>query len=62
MKKELFSSKASMITQGAIGIALIFVYFSLFKGPTNIINALLIPITLFLISIKQKKKDIFILY
>ena len=62
MKKELFSSKTSMITQGAIGIALIFVYFSLFKGPTNIINALLIPITLFLISIKQRKKDIFVLY
>lgn len=62
MKKELPSTKLTMITRGAIAMALIFVFFSIFKGPTNIFNALLIPITLYLSSINQKKKEIFTLY
>ncbi|HEY5561769.1 MAG TPA: hypothetical protein VIK72_08460 [Clostridiaceae bacterium] len=62
MKKEMIPIKLSSITRGAMAIALIFVSFSLFRGVTNILNALLVPLTLYLSSINQKKKQIFTLY
>jgi len=62
MKKKLFFIKTNIITRGALAIALIFVYFSLFKGVTNIINAFLVPLTLCVFTMKSKKKEIFIVY
>lgn len=45
-----------VITRGALSIALICIFFTIFKGPTNIINALLVPLTLFMVTINQKAK------
>jgi len=54
--------KLKMITRGAMAIALIFVSFTLFKGVTNILNAFLVPLTLYLCTINQKKMQVFSLY
>ena len=35
------------ITTGALTIALVCVFFMIFKGPTNIFNALLVPLVLY---------------
>jgi hypothetical protein len=47
----------SVITRGAIAVALIFVCFSLFKGPLNILNALLVPLILYISLLNQKLKE-----
>lgn len=63
MKKEIIKVELNMITRGAMALALIFVFFSLFKGVTNILNAFLVPLTLYLccciafllIKLREKK-------
>ena len=50
------------ITRGALTIALICVFFTLFKGVTNIFNALLIPLTLYLSVLNLRKREIFLIY
>ena len=62
MKKEIIPINLNLITRGAMAIALIFIFFSLFRGSTNIINAFLVPLTLYLSTINLKKKQIFTLY
>jgi len=62
IRKEMITIKLNMITRGAMAMALIFISFSLFKGVTNILNAFLVPMALYLCSINQKKKQIFTLY
>ena len=62
MKKDITTIKLNIITRGAMALALIFVFFSLFKGVTNILNAFLIPLTLYLSSINQNIKQILTLY
>lgn len=62
MIKEKLKINLNMITRGAMALALIFVFFTIFKGVTNILNAFLIPLTLFLCTIDQKRKQIFTLY
>lgn len=46
------------ITQGALAISLIYIFFIIFKGPTNIINALLVPLTLYFSLMNQNIKGI----
>ncbi len=50
------------ITFGALTIALIVVFFSLFKGITNILNAFFVPITLFFYSINRKALELVTVY
>jgi len=50
------------ITRGALSIALICVFFTIFRGPTNIINALLVPLTLYMSVINQKAKDTAVIF
>jgi hypothetical protein len=45
-----------------MAIALIFLFFTFFKGATNIINAFLVPLTLFLATIHTKKRDMIAVY
>lgn len=51
-----------MLARGAIAVGLILVFFTLFKGATNILNALFVPLTLFITTINCKKKDLFIIF
>lgn len=53
---------ASSIAQGALTIALIVVFFLFFKGVTNIINAFLVPLTLFIFSINKRNSETILLY
>lgn len=46
------------VTFGALTIALIVVFFTLFKGVTNILNAFFVPITLFSFSINRKASEL----
>ncbi len=46
------------ITFGALAVALVIVSFTLFKGVTNILNALLVPLALSLVSLKLRKMEI----
>lgn len=62
MKNDMLKVKLNMITRGAMALALIFVFFTLFRGVTNILNAFLIPLTLYVCTINQKEKQIFTLY
>lgn len=62
MKKEKITVKLNMITRGAMAMALIFVSFSLFKGVTNILNAFLVPMALYLCCVNQEQKQILTLY
>ena len=62
MRKEKDTIKLNMITRGAMAMALIFVSFSLFKGVTNILNAFLVPMALYLCCVNQKQKQILTLY
>ncbi len=52
----------SAIVQGALALAIISVLFLIFKGATNILNALLVPITLYTFSLIKNKSEIFITY
>jgi hypothetical protein len=54
--------KASTITQGALTVTLIFVYFLLFKGVANILNALLVPLTLYVFSRGRKMSEVLAVY
>ncbi|MEI7884888.1 MAG: hypothetical protein WCI30_06010 [Clostridia bacterium] len=54
--------KTKTITQGALVVALIMVFFLIFKGVTNIFNALLVPLSLYLVAIGKAKRDIFSIY
>ena len=47
------------ITRGALAIALICIFFTIFKGTTNIFNALLVPTALYISLINQRVKEIF---
>jgi hypothetical protein len=60
--KELIAIDIKTITRGALAIALICVYFTVFKGVTNIFNALLVPLTLYLSTVNQTKKGMFTIY
>ncbi|MBU3113249.1 hypothetical protein [Clostridium lacusfryxellense] len=62
MRKEMITINLNIITRGAMAMALIFISFSLFKGVTNILNAFIVPLVLYLCLINQKKKQIFTLY
>lgn len=53
---------SSSIAQGALTIALIVVFFLFFKGVTNIINAFLVPLTLFIYSINKRNSETILLY
>lgn len=53
---------AHIITHGALALTLILVFFLMFKGVTNILNALLVPIVLHTFSINKKSRDIVVLY
>jgi hypothetical protein len=53
---------SSSITQGALVIALIVVFFLFFKGVTNILNALLVPLSLFIFSINKKYSETLLVY
>lgn len=46
------------VTFGALTIALIVVFFTFFKGVTNILNAFFVPITLFSFSINRKASEL----
>jgi len=58
----MITIKSNMITRGAMSMALIFISFLLFKGVTNILNAFIVPLVLYLCCINQKEKQIFTLY
>lgn len=58
----MITIKLNMITRGAMSMALIFISFLLFKGVTNILNAFIVPLVLYLCCINQKEKEIFIVY
>jgi len=58
----MITIKLNMITRGAMTMALIFISFLLFKGVTNILNAFIVPLVLYLCCINQKEKQIFTLY
>ncbi|MBN2852271.1 MAG: hypothetical protein JXQ23_05985, partial [Clostridia bacterium] len=53
---------AKSIAVGGLSIALICIFFTLFKGVTNILNAFLVPLALYLSLLKLKKKEIFAVY
>ena len=49
--------KPVYITHSAISLALIFVFFSIFRGTTNILNSMLVPLVLYLNMRKQDLKS-----
>ena len=57
-KNNVKSITASTIAQGALCLALVVVLFTFFKGVTNIINALFIPIVLYIFSAGKTKVEI----
>lgn len=50
------------ITRGALAVALIYVCFLMFKGATNILNALFVPLIIYLVTLESSKKDTLALY
>jgi hypothetical protein len=50
------------ITQGALAVAMVLVFFSLFKGVTNILNAFAVPLILYAVSVGKKFREIFWVY
>ncbi len=62
MKKLSKPLKTSDITLGGITIALALVSFMIFKGITNIFNALVIPLLLYCCISRQSKKAMFITF
>ena len=52
----------SAIGQGALALAIICVLFLIFKGATNILNALLVPITLYTFSLNKNRSEMLTTY
>lgn len=49
--------KTKTITRAAMALTLIFICFSIFKGPTNILNALFIPLILYFGLFKLSSRE-----
>lgn len=60
--RRIAKTENSTITQGAITLGIICGFFVLFRGVTNIFNAFLVPISLYVYLKGKKKRDIWVMY
>ncbi len=51
-----------LVAQGALAIAMVTVFFLMFRGVTNVFNALLVPLTLYAFSRGNKLEEILTVY
>lgn len=54
--------KLNYLVYNILSMTLVYILFLLFKGPTNIVNALFVPLTLFVFSYKNTLKERLIFY
>lgn len=54
--------KLNNLTRSALSLSIIFVCFLIFKGPTNILNALFIPLTIVIFTYSNNNKESMIFY
>ncbi len=54
--------KLNNLVYNIMALTLIYVLFLLFKGPTNILNALFVPLTIFIFSFKNNHRERLIFY
>ena len=62
ISRSKISIEVSTITKGALMLALIYIFFFLFKGVTNIFNAFLVPITLYVFSKGKNRQEKLLIY
>jgi hypothetical protein len=54
--------KINNLVYNIMALTLIYIFFLLFKGPTNILNALFVPLTIFLFSFKNNLRERLVFY
>lgn len=54
--------RLNVFVYNILALAIIYILFLLFKGPTNILNALFVPLTLLIFSFKSNFKERMIFY
>lgn len=61
-KEQVRKLKLDILVKNIMALSLIYVFFLLFKGPTNILNALFVPLAIFVFSYTNNLRERLIFY